>query len=92
MNHNDKVVVITGAANGIGAQLTRKLAAEGAKLALADIDATNLNAIADELAAAGATGPSRPSLTSPTETPSRPSPPASTTRTTTWTTASPTPA
>jgi len=29
MNHNDKVVVITGAANGIGAQLTRKLAAEG---------------------------------------------------------------
>ena len=53
MNHNDKVVVITGAANGIGAQLPRKLAAEGAKLALADIDATNLNAIADELAAAG---------------------------------------
>lgn len=55
MNHYDKVVVITGAANGIGAQLTRKLAAEGARLALADIDEVNLKAIADELTSAGNT-------------------------------------
>lgn len=53
MEHKDKVVVITGAANGIGAQLARDYAAEGATLALADIDEPNLTAVAQELTADG---------------------------------------
>lgn len=53
MEHNDKVIVITGAANGIGAQLARRYAAEGAQLALADIDEPNLAALAGELAGTG---------------------------------------
>lgn len=53
MEHNDKVIVITGTANGIGAQLARRYAAEGAQLALADIDEPNLAALAGELAGTG---------------------------------------
>lgn len=37
-----KVVVITGAASGIGRSLARQLAAKGARLALSDINATGL--------------------------------------------------
>lgn len=39
---NDKVVVITGAASGIGRELARCLAAEGSVLALSDIDGEGL--------------------------------------------------
>lgn len=44
-----RVVVITGAAGGIGRAVARRLAAEGARLALWDRDAARLAAIADEI-------------------------------------------
>lgn len=46
---NDKVVVITGAASGIGAATARAFAAEGARLALLDVDDARLSALAEEL-------------------------------------------
>lgn len=46
-----KVALITGAANGIGAGVARRLAAEGARLVLADIDSGRGAALADELGA-----------------------------------------
>jgi short-subunit dehydrogenase len=48
-----KVVVVTGAASGIGAALARGLAAKGAHLALVDVDEGGLLALADQLAAPG---------------------------------------
>jgi NAD(P)-dependent dehydrogenase (short-subunit alcohol dehydrogenase family) len=50
----DKVVLITGAASGIGAQTARLLARRGARLALCDIDTAGLEAIAAELGSARA--------------------------------------
>lgn len=50
----DKVVLITGAASGFGRAAARLLQTSGAKLALADINAQNLSAVGNELAAAGA--------------------------------------
>ena len=47
------VVVITGAANGIGREIARRFAARGSKLALADIDAKNLGRVESELSAKG---------------------------------------
>ncbi len=47
-----KVVLITGAAHGIGAATARRMAARGARLALIDIDGTALDAVADECRAA----------------------------------------
>ncbi|QKS00626.1 SDR family oxidoreductase [Sphingomonas sp. CL5.1] len=44
-----KVVLVTGAARGIGAETARLLAAEGARLMLADMLAESLQALADEL-------------------------------------------
>lgn len=49
-----RVAVVTGAASGIGAGLARALAAEGMRLALADIEEAPLVAVAEELRAAGA--------------------------------------
>jgi short-subunit dehydrogenase len=48
-----KVVVITGASKGIGAELARQLAAKGAKLVLAARDAKELEAVAGQCRAAG---------------------------------------
>ena len=48
-----RVVVITGAAQGIGAACARRLAGDGAALALWDIDDTQLATLAAELRAAG---------------------------------------
>jgi len=49
-----RAVVVTGAASGIGEALARALAAEGARLLLADVDAPRLEAIAGDLRGGGA--------------------------------------
>ncbi len=49
-----KVAVVTGAASGIGLALSRRLAAEGMRVAMADIEAPALRAAADELRSSGA--------------------------------------
>lgn len=51
----DNVVVITGASKGIGAELARQLAVQGAKLALAARDMPALDAVAAECRQLGAT-------------------------------------
>jgi short-subunit dehydrogenase len=50
----DKIIVITGAAGGIGSATARLLAKEGAVLVLTDIRKDELEALSRELAAAGA--------------------------------------
>ena len=50
----NRVAVITGAGSGFGREFARIGAARGMKLALADIEANALSAVADELRAAGA--------------------------------------
>jgi NAD(P)-dependent dehydrogenase (short-subunit alcohol dehydrogenase family) len=47
---NDKVVLITGGARGVGAEVARRLHAKGAKLVLTDIDETPLHDLAGDLA------------------------------------------
>ncbi len=42
MNFKDKVVVVTGAGNGVGRELTLRLLSRGAKVACVDIDANGL--------------------------------------------------
>lgn len=49
MLFQDKVVLITGAAGGIGIAAARKFAAEGAKLALADLSLETLGEVAEGL-------------------------------------------
>jgi NADP-dependent 3-hydroxy acid dehydrogenase YdfG len=50
----NRVAVITGAGSGFGREFARIGAARGMKLALADIEANALSAVADELRAVGA--------------------------------------
>lgn len=45
----DRRVLITGAAGGMGLEMARLFAAEGARLALVDVDAARLSAAADEI-------------------------------------------
>jgi len=45
----DRVVVITGAAGGLGQAMARRLVRQGAKLALLDVQAESLSKLADEL-------------------------------------------
>ncbi|MEO5837503.1 MAG: SDR family NAD(P)-dependent oxidoreductase [Acidimicrobiales bacterium] len=52
MPTTNDIVVVTGAASGIGAALARRLHQRGARLVLADIDVDNLRELADELGAA----------------------------------------
>lgn len=49
----DKVVIITGAAMGIGRYIARTFAQEGAKLVIADIDETSMAHVAAELQGKG---------------------------------------
>jgi NAD(P)-dependent dehydrogenase (short-subunit alcohol dehydrogenase family) len=53
VNFEGKVAVITGAASGIGRALARALANRGARLVLADIEKTPLEALRHALGAAG---------------------------------------
>lgn len=53
MNARNKVVVITGAASGIGRALAFEFAQHGARLMLADLDAAGLKQVADTLREAG---------------------------------------
>jgi len=49
----DKVVLVTGGAQGIGAAATRRMGAEGALLWVCDLDAARLAATAEELVGTG---------------------------------------
>jgi len=49
----DKVAIVTGAGRGIGEATARLFAAEGARVVIAEIDAANGRAVADDLAARG---------------------------------------
>jgi NAD(P)-dependent dehydrogenase (short-subunit alcohol dehydrogenase family) len=54
------VVVVTGAASGIGAAMARRFAVDGARaVVLADLDQAGLEAVAADVASAGATAVSR---------------------------------
>ena len=50
-----KVALITGGASGLGAESARRLAREGAKVVLTDLDAERGQAVADEILAEGGT-------------------------------------
>jgi 3-oxoacyl-[acyl-carrier protein] reductase len=47
------IAVVTGAANGIGRAIARRLAEEGAKVVLGDIDGAGLTRVADAIVGAG---------------------------------------
>ncbi|MFT7841753.1 SDR family NAD(P)-dependent oxidoreductase [Saccharothrix sp. BKS2] len=47
--YRDKVALVTGAAHGIGAAVARRLAAGGARVVVADVDAEAGAAVADEI-------------------------------------------
>jgi meso-butanediol dehydrogenase/(S,S)-butanediol dehydrogenase/diacetyl reductase len=49
----DRVVIVTGGAGGIGAAACRAIAAEGGKVVVADLDGTAARAVADAIAADG---------------------------------------
>ncbi|HKA62981.1 MAG TPA: SDR family NAD(P)-dependent oxidoreductase, partial [Methylomirabilota bacterium] len=49
----DKVAVVTGAANGLGRAIAERLAGEGARVVLGDIDAGGLDGTVGRIAKAG---------------------------------------
>ncbi|WP_273733724.1 SDR family NAD(P)-dependent oxidoreductase [Mycolicibacterium septicum] len=54
-NLQDKIAVVTGASSGIGAQIARELAIQGAKALLIGRDEARLNEVVSEISAAGGT-------------------------------------
>ena len=54
MRFENKIVVITGGAGGVGQALVRLFAAEGARLMISDINAEGCQAMVDEARALGA--------------------------------------
>ena len=53
MKLQDKICIVTGAASGIGLGIAKRYVAEGAKVALADLNLADAQAAADELNATG---------------------------------------
>src|SRR5437879_6002761 len=53
MRLQDKVALVTGASQGLGQHLSLELAAQGAKVVLAARNEARLNAIRDQITAAG---------------------------------------
>jgi NAD(P)-dependent dehydrogenase (short-subunit alcohol dehydrogenase family) len=51
----DRVAIISGSGRGIGREMARLFAANGAKIVVADIDAESAHAVADEINEAGDT-------------------------------------
>ena len=54
MRFQDKVAIITGGASGIGLAVAKRLASEGARVVLADLNADNLTKALSQVKAAGA--------------------------------------
>jgi NAD(P)-dependent dehydrogenase (short-subunit alcohol dehydrogenase family) len=55
MDLENKTIVITGAARGLGAAMAKRLAAHRSRLALVDLDADNIANTASSCEEAGAT-------------------------------------
>src|SRR5438132_8908564 len=54
MKLRNKVCIVTGAASGIGREIALRFAAEGARVAIADLNKPAAQAVADEISARGA--------------------------------------